>query len=388
MNRSSPTAFTSVPVTSFSPRSSSFLPTTTCPIASRHHRISSPPRRCRSLSLPLLPPTASAAPTWERVRNCDVVVPSSSTPPRAIVHFAGGLGAGAAPATLYRAFLERLASRGNVVVFATPVGATFDHDQIALGVARQSADVSSALAERFPGRPVFGVGHSLGAKILALSACDAQLRALLGPRAANVLLAFNNYSAQQSIPAFDQLRDVLGRGTAGIPPEIADVIAGVREAGSSAEALRGLGVPAAAADWVAAATRGVAGVAEGIGAGGFTPAAAEVRRRVEEEYAVERTLVIKYARDTIDCSTEIMPLLKRRFGEGGVVLREMAGTHVTPNTPDIDAASMRSTGFDVVDAGVRGAADASVVELDDTITVIVAFITLNLQLLDQRLLAT
>jgi Protein of unknown function (DUF1350) len=229
-----------------------------------------------------------------------------------------------------------------------------------------------------------GLGHSLGAKIHLLASSSPATRSLLGPRVANILIAFNNFSAAQSIPMWDALRSAAARGSGSVPPELSAVLERFRVAGSSPEALQALGVSPQVASWLSSATKAVADLTDGLGSGGFTPSEAEVLRRVRTDYAVNRNLVVAYSRDTIDCSAELVPALRQRHGDTSVVLRRLAGTHITPNTPDIDPSSVRTTGVDSVDASVRGAADSTIGELDDTVTVVVAFIALNLELLAEQ----
>ena len=47
--------------------------------------------------------------------------------------------------------------------------------------------------------PVIGLSHSLGGKLMALSNSRKQDRRKVPPKAANIFLAFNNYSLKQSI---------------------------------------------------------------------------------------------------------------------------------------------------------------------------------------------
>ena len=51
--------------------------------------------------------------------------------------------------------------------------------------------------------PVIGCGHSLGAKLLVLLGSDASMADALGPRCANALIAYNNYSAKKTIPMLE-----------------------------------------------------------------------------------------------------------------------------------------------------------------------------------------
>lgn len=78
-----------------------------------------------------------------------MLLPLGVATPRAVVHFAGGLGAGAAPKSLYGTFLERVVERGEVAVVATPVGSGFDHDRLAMEVATLSSKVLDALKTRW-----------------------------------------------------------------------------------------------------------------------------------------------------------------------------------------------------------------------------------------------
>jgi hypothetical protein len=170
---------------------------------------------------------------WLSVRGCDVLLPESGEP-RAIFHFVGGASAGAAPRQLYGSFLEALSGHGYAVI-ATPCNILhgLNHYAAAAEVAARweavSADLpalihpelmrtasTTAAAAALP--PVIGLGHSLGAKLLVLLACDAAEPPLypvfrsfladgpLGARAANVLLSFNNYPTARSLPLMRQAR--------------------------------------------------------------------------------------------------------------------------------------------------------------------------------------
>jgi len=177
---------------------------------------------------------------WLSVRGCDVLLPESGAP-RAILHFVGGAFAGAAPQALYGAFLESLGADGFAIV-ATPCNLLvgLNHYAAAAEVAARweavSADLPSLLqpelmrsagtaAAKRALPPVFGVGHSLGAKILVLLAAGmteaptASVRAAasaagaegagagpLGQRVANVLISYNNFPAARSVPMLQQAR--------------------------------------------------------------------------------------------------------------------------------------------------------------------------------------
>ena len=67
---------------------------------------------------------------WEELHGNYILRPPSNnnndTPPRALIHFLGGALLGAAPQLSYRYMLERLSSRGYLIV-ATPYQLSFDH---------------------------------------------------------------------------------------------------------------------------------------------------------------------------------------------------------------------------------------------------------------------
>lgn len=109
----------------------------------------------------------SARPVWERVAGCDVLIPLGVATPRAVIHFAGGLGAGAAPRALYGTFLEGVVERGEVAVVATPVGSGFDHDRLATEVATMSSTVLDVLKSRWGVAwiPVVGLCRTLSLSI-------------------------------------------------------------------------------------------------------------------------------------------------------------------------------------------------------------------------------
>lgn len=95
---------------------------------------------------------ARADPVWEKIGGCDVVLPSAEAAikaPPAVVHFAGGFGAGIAPRALYGPLLEEIAARGGVAIVATPVGASFDHLRVAKEVAVSSYETIESLRTRW-----------------------------------------------------------------------------------------------------------------------------------------------------------------------------------------------------------------------------------------------
>eukprot|EP00970_Alexandrium_tamarense_P002840 scaffold398_cov198-Alexandrium_tamarense.AAC.4 len=138
---------------------------------------------------------------WEELHgNYILRPPNEQQPPRALLHFLGGALLGAAPQLTYRYLLERLSSRGYLIV-ATPYELSFDH----LGTCDEIIDkferVAPSLAKQYGPVPVVGVGHSCGALLHML------ITSLFPdtPRAANALISYNNRGVGEAVPLFDEL---------------------------------------------------------------------------------------------------------------------------------------------------------------------------------------
>ena len=137
---------------------------------------------------------------WEYLHGNHVLRPPDERPPRALLHFLGGALVGAAPHLAYRYLLERLASRGYLVV-ATPYKLGFDHLATCDAVIGRFERVAPSLAREYGAVPVVGVGHSCGALLHVL------VTSLFPdtPRAANALLSYNNREVSEVVPFFDDL---------------------------------------------------------------------------------------------------------------------------------------------------------------------------------------
>ena len=140
---------------------------------------------------------------WEDMHGNYILRPppsSSMSPPRAVIHFLGGAFLGAAPQLTYRYLLERLSSRGYLVV-ATPYQLSFDHLTTCDEIISKFELVAPSLARQYGAIPVVGVGHSCGALLHML------ITSLFPdtPRAANALLSYNNRPVSEAIPVFEQL---------------------------------------------------------------------------------------------------------------------------------------------------------------------------------------
>ena len=126
--------------------------------------------------------------------------PTREQPPLGVIHFLGGAFVGAAPHLTYRYLLESLADAGYVVV-ATPYRLDFDYLRSCDTILSKFDAVAVELATEYGPLPVIGLGHSCGALLQVLVTSlfpDA-------PRAANVLVSFNNRPASQSIPGLEEV---------------------------------------------------------------------------------------------------------------------------------------------------------------------------------------
>lgn len=138
---------------------------------------------------------------WEELHGNFVLKPNvDDGPPRALLHFLGGAIVGAVPHVAYRYVLERLADKGYLVI-ATPYNLSFDHLESCDVVIQRFERIAPMLARQYGAIPVVGVGHSCGALLQLL------ITSLFPdtPRAANVLISFNNKPVKGAVPFFDEV---------------------------------------------------------------------------------------------------------------------------------------------------------------------------------------
>lgn len=345
---------------------------------------------------------------WLRLPGAEVLLPPGGARPRAVLHFIGGAFVGAAPSSAYGNLLSRLSRRGMAVV-ATPVVPSLAHGALADATDAAFADAWATLTPRWGGWiPVFGVGHSLGAKLTAMATASPSSRVA---RVGNVLMSFNNPSLRESVPVSDQLSSGIRAATAaasaaaaspavaagvaalsggltewarrsraagGVPPAGVDAIERLGPLIGQWARSAGVGTPAAAA----AAASGVGAAAGGTGdAGEFDPPPRETDAAIASRYAVARTLVVKFQNDSLDASPSVAAALTAKYGRNGVVYRELAGSHVTPLTPVVSLPPSSGAGGagDMLGAVGRVAADKVAAELDGLCVVIDAFVTLELE---------
>lgn len=235
---------------------------------------------------------------WQEVAGNWVLVPDR---PTAIVHFLGGAFVATAPQLTYRRLLERLALEGYVIV-ATPFVNTFDHRVIAQTVLKQFDRTleqlyATTLRKRY--LPIYGIGHSMGCKLHLLIGSLFAVE-----RSGNVLVSFNNFSARDAVPLVEQFSSVFSQLSSTLAVE-------------------------------------------------FTPSPLETNRLVAQQYQVRRNLLVKFTNDTLDQTTPLTDLLRKRF-PGMVIAETLAGTHLTPLGPDVNwQAGSVFTPFDAIGQWMR-----------------------------------
>lgn len=271
---------------------------------------------------------------------------------------------------------------------AVPLSPSFDHYGLAADAAEKLGAATRELAARWdiPWIPTFGMGHSLGAKVQLLASCDEASRQSQGPSIANLLLSFNNSTAKQSIPMWETVRSALKQpSTEG----------SIKELGRVADFLRSLdlSVLSDGADAVDKASEVLRKVGDTIASvssatsGDFTPSPEETLALVGRKYSVPENLLISFSRDTLDQNRDLEQVLLSKFGNRGAVVRELAGTHVTPLTPNLGKNAtdgFTSVGSPTLDKEIRNATGGVSSELNSTVAVVVAFLRLHLEVLAEK----
>ena len=293
---------------------------------------------------------AAAPPTPARLFDCHVVRPPANTKPRAFAFFLGGAFVGAAPGLAYSNLLAKLADAG-YVVFAPPFRLEFDYLELCDAVLAKAEPAHCALVEEFGALPVVGVGHSCGALLHVL--LSSVFRGTGGladvPRAANVLISFNNKPAQSAIPLFGELvapaaSSVLRLDEDPLLLPWKRAVAASRErlaalsASGASAAARSDGGPSVAASAINLAEQflpvldQIEPILREIDGGKveFSPTPDETTRSARMLYEAKRTLVVRFLDDSLDESPPLPALLQNG---GDVRISSLAGTHLTPLTP-------------------------------------------------------
>jgi hypothetical protein len=210
---------------------------------------------------------------WQEIRGTWVLVPSN---PIGIIHFLGGAFVATLPHLTYRWLLEHLADKGYLII-ATPFVNTLDHIAIAKSVLLKFEYTLERLQDSGEIRklylPIYGIGHSMGCKLHLLIGSMFSVQ-----RAGNILISFNNFTANEAIPLVEQLNSQL------------DIE--------------------------------------------FTPTPTQTHRIIQESYQIRRNLLIKFNKDTLDQSATLTTILQQLFSDM-VTTQTLSGTHTTPLGQDI-----------------------------------------------------
>lgn len=213
---------------------------------------------------------------WQEISGNWLIIPDNTM---GIVHFLGGAFIGTAPHLTYRWLLEKLAEAGFLVI-TTPCLNTFDHIAIARDVLNRFETILDRLYYRkiLTNRalPIYGVGHSLGCKLHLLIGSLYEVE-----RGGNVLISYNNFPVNRSIPFAEQLQ---------LTPTFN---------------LK------------------------------FTPSPEETNELIAQDYQIRRNFLIKFRKDTIDQTYDLHPVLQARFQEM-VSLQVLPGNHITPINQEIN----------------------------------------------------
>ena len=130
-------------------------------------------------------------------QQCDELWLLAPPQPKGVIQFIGGSGLGATPQLSYKRLLEAMAQQGWLVQCWSYLPG-FDHQLLAVQAWR------SFRAQRQQELPVLRLGHSMGCKLHLLA--PDQGRGAQG----EVLLSFNNFAADRSIPLLGELAPRLG----------------------------------------------------------------------------------------------------------------------------------------------------------------------------------
>ncbi|GBG80389.1 hypothetical protein CBR_g30757 [Chara braunii] len=334
-----------------------------------------------------------------KLGECMIVnVPPASGTFVGIIHFLGGVFVSAAPDLSYKLLMQGLAKDGYLVI-TTPYTATFDHAECTKQVQRKFVNCIDLLASSpvllpggisssdvVPQLPIYGVGHSNGALIHVLMSCLCTGLASPDLNKANVLISFNNKSASEAVPSFDQV----GPAVAGLSAMI--------EASPFADLARSVGNEAGRAAMQAATsaamslspfTRGIQQIDQGFqpllqlseqlipvvkeitdGVSEFTPSPSQNREAISRFYSVKKSLLVKFTVDGLDETPTLEELLRMRarVTNGSVEVRELPGTHITPLAQDITwRYSSTTTPLEALADALRDAAIRDLRLLKDTI---------------------
>ena len=203
---------------------------------------------------------------WRRLDDIWRICPER---PRGLVEFIGGSYLAATPQISYRRLLEGLASRG-IAVHAWSYVPGFDHQLQAREAWTAMRACRNRLQDRLGQLPSpLRLGHSLGCKLHLLAPDGGRNCSGL------VSLGFNNFTADQSIPLLGVIAPKLGVNTE------------------------------------------------------FSPSPKETLRLITRHYLQPCNRVVRFSKDQLDQSLDLISALQARQGDKSELLR-MPGDHLTP----------------------------------------------------------
>jgi hypothetical protein len=233
---------------------------------------------------------------WQEIEGSFVLLPPAV--PWGVIHFTGGAVLGSYPHIVYNELFMRLCRRTGVAVVATPYNVGLDHRQLATDAAGAFLTTLKACQSRYgwsPRMPVFGMGHSLGAKLqLLLHRTDA---AGSPPFKAQriALMAYNNYDVTDSLRMLETFAGAFSaRGAGGVDSAVIKGLLKVVETVTATIGLR------------------------------FSPAGPELRAQVRESRGPDTPVAaFRFATDTLDCSESLAE-------DVPIAVVELPGDHLTP----------------------------------------------------------
>lgn len=264
---------------------------------------------------------------WEKLGDCDILVPLGQFP-WGIVFFLGGALLGQYPRLCYDNLLRTLADRTGCAVIAVPYETDTDHGALAKEADARFRKALNLAGERYgwtiDRMPVFGLGHSLGAKLQVIRHSTGVAGVQAEPLA---VMAFNNFGLTDSLTLAKEALQAFQGGAA--PPAL-DMVWNILQPMAEKAAQN-------------------AGLA-------FTPGPEDMENMMREGYTAANTRIITFGIDRLDCGEELSEAASER-GTGPVVRRKLRGDHLTPvffSVGDLAGAALKGKGA----MGERAAAAA------------------------------
>ncbi|XP_042004392.1 uncharacterized protein LOC121753243 [Salvia splendens] len=281
---------------------------------------------------------------YRRLGSCLVIPPPAGRKPKALIKFLGGAFIGAVPEVTYSYLMELLAEEGYLII-SVPYNVSFDHEQVTREIyERFHACLNSILSTGLPDNgisatdiadlPYYSVGHSNGALLQVLTGsyfCEKIPKA-------NAIISYNNKSASEAVPYFEQLGPVVKQIMPAIETSpVYSVAQSVTDGWKMLIDVAERVLPGYDPEATVSLTKFVdqlpsvfSQVAQGTSE--FKPSPAENLDCLNKLYNIQHTLLVKFETDPIDETDLLEETLKPRVESFGgkvekVVLR---GTHMTP----------------------------------------------------------